>query len=66
MSTPAHTMLSVQKFLSKNSMTPVPHSPYSPDLTPRDFILFLWMKNILKGNHFADVEEVKKKKWQKQ
>ena len=61
MSAPAHTALSVQQFLTKNSMTPVPHPPYSPDLTLRDFFLFPWMRNVLKGKHFADVEEMKQK-----
>ena len=37
MSTPAHTMLNIQQFLTKHSMNPVPHPPYSPDLTPSDF-----------------------------
>ena len=37
------------------------HPPYSPDLTPSDFFLFLWVKKVLKGKCFADVEEVKQK-----
>ena len=36
-SSPADTLLSVQQFLTKNGMTPVPHSPYLPDLAPSDF-----------------------------
>ena len=35
--------------------------PYSPDLTPSDYFLFPWMKNFLKGKHFAHVEELKQK-----
>ena len=31
-SVPAHTVLSVQQFLSKNGITLVPHPSYSPDL----------------------------------
>ena len=44
-------------------MTPMPHPPYSPDLTPSDFLLLLfpWMKKVLKGKHFANMEEVKQK-----
>ena len=42
-------------------MTPVPHPPYSPSLTPGAFFLFPWMKKVLKGKHLADVEEVKQK-----
>ena len=53
--------LSAQQFLTKNSLTPVPHPPYSPHLTPSDFFLFLWMKKVLKGKHFADREKVKQK-----
>ena len=43
-------------------MTLLSHPPYPPDLTPSDFfLLFFWMKNILKGKCFANVEEVKQK-----
>ena len=52
----------VFSFWSKNSMTPVLHPPYLPDLSASDFLLFPWVKNILKRKPFADVEEVKQKK----
>ena len=39
----------------------MPHPPYSPNLTPSNLFLFLQIKNVLKGKHFADVEEVKQK-----
>ena len=57
---PAHlpTPCSVKQFLNENSMTPVPHPPYSPDLTLRDFFCSPGIKR-LKGNCFANVEEVK-------
>ena len=61
MSTPVHTVLSVQQFLTKGGMTPTPHPPYSPNLAPSDFFLFPWMKKVLKGKRFANVEEVKQK-----
>ena len=61
MSTPAHTVLSVQQFLTKKGMIPMPHHPYSPNLAPSDFCLFPWVKKVLKGNYFANVEEVKQK-----
>ena len=54
-------MLSVQQVLSKNSMTLMAHPPYSPDLTPGDIFLLPRMKKVLKGKHFAKVEEVKQK-----
>ena len=60
-STPAHTTLSVQQFLTKNDMTPMPHPPYSPSLTLSKYFLFLWMEKVLKGKLFADVEGLKQK-----
>ena len=42
-------------------MIRVPYPSYSPNLALRDFFLFPWMKKVLKGKHFADVEEVKQK-----
>ena len=35
------------------------HPPYLPDLALGNFFLFPHMKNVLKGKHFANVEEVK-------
>ena len=59
---PTHS-LSVRQFLTNTSMTPLSHPPYSPDLALSDyfFFLFFWMKKVLKGKPFADVEEVLKK-----
>ena len=43
-------------------MTPVPHPPYSPNLALRDTLFVsLDKKKILKGKHFANVEEMKQK-----
>ena len=61
MSAPAHITLSVQQFLTKNSMTPMAHPPYSPDLTPSDFFCFPTLKKVLKAKQIADVEEGKQK-----
>ena len=63
MSAPAHTMLSVQQFLTKNIITPVPHLSYSPNFAQLSnfFFLFPQMKKGLKAKHFANVEEVKQK-----
>ena len=60
-SAPAHTAPSVQQFWTKNGMTSVPQPPYLPYLSLSDFFLFVWMKKVLKGKHFANVEEVKQK-----
>jgi len=42
-------------------MTVIPHPPYSPDFAPCNIFLFPRMKCQMKGKHFADVREVKKK-----
>ena len=39
----------------------MPHPPYSPTLSLSDFFFFPWMKKVLKGKRFANVEEVKQK-----
>ena len=57
---PAHTALSVIRYLTSLGWTLVPHPPYSPDLAPCDFFLSPTMKKkTLKGKSFATVEEVK-------
>jgi transposase len=55
---PAHTALSVQRFLAAKNMAMVPHPPYSPDLAPCDFSLFPRMKLKLKYRRFQDVTEI--------
>jgi hypothetical protein len=55
---PAHTALSVQRFLATNNMAVVPYPPYSPDLALCDFFLSPKIKMTLKGRHFNDVEEI--------
>ena len=39
----------------------LPHSPYSPDLAPSDFFLFVPLKDTLRGFKFNNNEEVKEK-----
>jgi len=41
---PAHTALSVTRYLASLGWTVIPHPPYSPDLAPCDFFLFPTMK----------------------
>jgi len=56
---PAHTAVYVTRYLASLGWTVIPHLPYSTDLAPCDFFLFLTMKKTLKGKRFATVEEVK-------
>jgi len=58
---PAHNALSLKQFLANKNITVLEHPPYSADLTPCDFCLFLKIKSVLKGMHFVSVENVKAK-----
>ncbi|UYV76490.1 hypothetical protein LAZ67_14000659 [Cordylochernes scorpioides] len=40
------------------ALKPLPHAPYSPDLSPSDFHLFPHLKKSLSGIHFRSDEEV--------
>ena len=57
--TPAHTALSVREFLATKQITVLEHSVYSPDLAPSDFFLFPKIKEILKGRHFDDIDDIR-------
>ena len=63
-STPSHTVVSVQQFLTKNNMTPVRHPPYSPDLAPSNYFHFLRWKKFSKGK-FLLMRKRWHSKWQK-
>jgi len=55
---PAHTALSVRDFLATKQITLLDHPAYSPNLTSSDFLLFPKIKEILKGRHFDDIEDI--------
>jgi transposase len=57
---PCHTAISVNEFLAKKGISVVPQPPYSPDLSPCDFFLFLKLKFHLKGRHFGTVDNIQK------
>jgi len=58
---PAHTLLVVREFLTKNNMTTVPQPAYTSDLAPCDFYVFPKMKLWLKGRRFISIEEIQAK-----
>jgi hypothetical protein len=58
---PAHTSLPMLQLLNSTKTTVISHPPYSPDLTPCDFFLFLKMKLNLKGWSFEGIEEIQTK-----
>jgi histone-lysine N-methyltransferase SETMAR len=49
----------VREFLVSKQITVLEHSPSSPDLSPKDFFLFLNIKKILKGRHFDDIDDMR-------
>ena len=55
---PAHLSVLVQEKHARRQATVLPHPPYSPDLAPCDFCLFLRMKALLLGRRFYSAEEV--------
>ena len=56
---PAHIALSVREFLATKQITVLEHPAYSPDLAPIDFFLFPKVKEILKGRHFDDTDDIR-------
>jgi len=54
---PAHSALSIRKFLASKNIPVVTHPLYSPDLAPCDFFLFPRLKSTLKGHRFEEVNE---------
>ena len=59
-SAPAHTTVSVQQFWPNTTWPLGPTLPIHL-ISPRATFLFPRMKKVLKGKHFANVEEVKQK-----
>ena len=55
LSAPAHTTLSIQQFLTEKGMTPVPHPPYSCDLSPEGLFVISPDEKALRGKRFTDV-----------
>ena len=48
---PAHKSATVQEYLKESGLV-LDHPPYSPDLSPCDFLLFPRLKEMLAGHHF--------------
>jgi len=50
---------SKEEFLATKQITVLEHPAYSLDLVPSDFFLFLKIKEILKGRHFDDIDDIR-------
>jgi histone-lysine N-methyltransferase SETMAR len=53
-----HTALAVREFLAIKQITVLEKPVYSPDLAPSDFFLFPKVKEIMKGRHFDDTDDI--------
>ena len=51
---PSHTAAVTQYVIEDHGIEIVPHPPYSPDLAPCDFFLFLKLKDLLRVHHYPD------------
>ena len=56
---PVHTAMSAREFLASKQITVLEYPAYSPDLDPSDFSLFPKIKEILKGRHFDDNDDIR-------
>ena len=54
-----HASLPKREAITTMGWNFLPHSSYSPDLTPSDFQLFCPLKNALRGSRFAKNRELK-------
>jgi len=55
---PSHRALATQKKLAYPGFQYLDHPPYTPDLAPSDYHLFLGLKKQLKVRHFSSDAEV--------
>jgi hypothetical protein len=53
-----HTSVLTQQIRAKNTMAVIAHPPYSPDLAPYDFFLFIKVKLKMKGCRLNTIEEI--------
>ena len=49
----------MRECLATKRITVLEHTAYSPDLAPSDFFLFPKIKEILKGSHFDDIDDIR-------
>ena len=50
---------SKEEYLASKQITVLKHPAYSPDLAPSDFFLFPKVKEILKGMHFDEIDDIR-------
>lgn len=55
---PSHSAFLIGDYLARTGVSVVPQPPYSPDLAPSDFFLFPRIKNVFKGKHLDNVDNI--------
>ena len=55
---PAHPARISRDTLNEKEFELMDHSPYSPDLAPSDYHLFISMAHYFHGRKFSNIEEV--------
>ena len=55
---PVHQAVDVQELLARKQVYVLHQPPYSPNLSPCDYFLFLKLKLPLKGRLFEDVQDI--------
>ncbi|CAH1998673.1 unnamed protein product [Acanthoscelides obtectus] len=53
----SHTAQKTRQYLTEGNVELLDHPPYSPDLSPNDFLTFPKIKNRLRGQRFQSPEE---------
>jgi hypothetical protein len=48
-----------EEVLATKQITVLEHPAHSPDLAPSDFLLFSKIKEMLKGRHFDDIDDIR-------
>ena len=56
----SHVAESVKTYLETLKSEVLPHSPYSPDITPSDYYLFRSMVHSLADHQFRSYEDIEK------
>ena len=56
---PHTAALTIEKIVNDFNWELLPHPPYSPDLAPSDYYLFLCLQNFLSGGKYQNAQEVK-------
>jgi hypothetical protein len=49
----------MRNLLATKQITVLEQPAYSPDIAPNDFFLFPKQKEILKGRHFDDIDDIR-------